>query len=65
MSNLMEGLLSEMNRCRELIKRYEEIPTGAFGATMIKQTISNAEKAIGGGDVSEMLKAFNDLQSCE
>jgi len=65
MPNLMEGLQKEMNRCRELVKLYEEIPTGGFGATMIKQDISNAEKAIAGGDIVEMLKIFKVLQECE
>ncbi len=64
--NLMEGLLREMNRCRELIMAYESIgPAGAFGRAMIKQDIANAEKAIGSGDVVAMVGAFKALQACE
>ena len=47
MANLIEGLLEEMNRCREVLKQYEQIPTGAFGAMMIKQDIANAKAAMG------------------
>ena len=62
MANLMEGLLSEMNRCRDLLKEYEKIPAGVFGAMMIKQDILRAEKAIGEGDIVEMVKAFKTLR---
>ncbi len=62
--NLIEGLQKEMNRCRELKKEYEKIPTGNFGATMIQVDINNGERAIASGDVVEMLKAYKDLQEC-
>jgi len=63
--NLIEGMQEEMNRCCELLKLYEQTPTGVFGATMIKQGISNAEKAIASGDVIEMLKSYEDLKGFE
>lgn len=63
--NLMEGLLREMNRCRALIKEYEKIgPAGTFGRIMIQQDIDRAEKAMGGGDIVEMVAAFKALQGC-
>jgi hypothetical protein len=63
--NLVEGLLDEMNRCRELVKQYGEIgPAGAFGRAAIEQDIKNAEKALAGGDVVEMIQAFKALQGC-
>jgi hypothetical protein len=66
MANIVEGIQDEMNRCRELIKRYEEIgPAGAFGKTMIEQTIKRAEKAIATGDVIEMLRVYDALQKHE
>ena len=33
--NLIEGLQEEMNRCRELIKIYDEIPAGGAGCVMV------------------------------
>lgn len=67
MANLVEGLLEQMNRCRELIKQYEGLPNGvgAFAAAMIRQDIVNAEKAIGCGDAVEMLRCFEALKGCE
>jgi len=63
--NLIEGLQSEMNRCRELIKIYESIPSGLFGLTMIKQEIEHAEKAIAESDTVEMVKCYENLRKCE
>ena len=57
--NLIEVLQEKMNRSRELLKCYEEIPTGAFGALMISQDISTAERAIANGDTIDM------VQMCE
>jgi len=42
--NLMEGLLKELNRNKEILVEYEKIPAGAFGALMIKQKITDAKK---------------------
>lgn len=65
MANLMEGLINEMNRCRELLKEYEKIPEGVFGAAMIKQDIKNAEEAITENDVVKMLTAYQALKECQ
>ena len=66
MANLIEGLLSEMNRVRELIKEYESLPdnAGFFGSTMMKDVIKRAEKNIASGDVIEELKSFEELKGC-
>ena len=64
--NLMDGLFREMNRCRELIKHYEEIgPVGLFGKTMIQRDIERAELAIRGGDITEMIAAYKALEGCQ
>jgi hypothetical protein len=64
--NLMEGLIRQMNRCRKLVKEYEAIgPVGIFGKTMIEQTIKNAEKAMGNGDITEMVAAYKALEGCQ
>jgi hypothetical protein len=62
MANLIDGLQEEMNRCRELLKQYEAIPEGVFGATMIKQTIKRSEQSISSGDVVEMLIMYEELK---
>ena len=61
----MEGLIEEVNRNKELLKEYEKIPTGVFGAAMIKKDIVDAEKAMGSGDVIEMLKCYETLKKNE
>lgn len=66
MANLMEGLIEETNRCRELVRVYEELPNGVgrIGATLIKQDIAAAEAAMGSGDVVGMVKAYQALKDC-
>ncbi len=61
----MEGLIEECNRNRELKKVYNEIPTGAMGAALIQADIDQAEKAMGTGDVVEMLEIYNTMKSNE
>lgn len=63
--NLMDGLLKEMNRAREIKKMYDEIPVGQFGAHFIQQSINRAERAISSGDVVEMLAAYSELKEIE
>jgi len=64
--NLMEGLLDEMNRVRELITEYKSLPNNAgfIGASFMQIDIQKAEKAISSGDVVEMLVAYKSLQEC-
>lgn len=63
--NLMDGLFYEMNRCRELLKAYEEIgPAGMFGKAMITRDIDFAEQAIKENDVIKMLQAYSTLKEC-
>ena len=65
--NLIEGLITQINRCREVVlPAYEEIgPAGIFGATMIRAANAKAEKAMGDGDTLEMLAIFKELQEIE
>jgi hypothetical protein len=67
MANLIEELFSQMNRVREIVKVYESLPDGAgmIGASMMKASIANAEKAISSGDVVAELQAFEDLKGFE
>ena len=62
--NLIEGLQKEMNRCRELLKEYDAIPQGKFGAIMIRAEIEKAEKAIATGDTVAMMQSLEELKGC-
>lgn len=61
--NLMDGLVKELTRNREILKLYEEIPTGVFGAAMIRESILAGEQAIADGDTVAMLRAYADLEA--
>lgn len=64
--NVIEGIQAQCNRCRELIKQYEEIgPAGAFGKLMIQQDITEGEAAIASGDVVRMIRAYEALEGCK
>lgn len=62
---LGESLLDEIQRCSELVTVYDSIPTGAFGAMMIRQELHAAKDAISAGDLVAMLKAHERLKGCE
>ena len=56
--NLMDGLFSEMNRVREIIKEYEAPylkGAGMFAAAFMKADISFAEESIKENDVIKMM----------
>ena len=63
--NLIEGLQSEMNRVREIIVEYEQIPAGQFAAGMMKFAIKNAEETIATGDTVGMMDAIRALKEFE
>ena len=61
--NLMDGLLSQMDRCRELLTEYEAIgSSGQFGAMFIRQSLDEAKKSISENDVIKMLQAYEKLK---
>jgi len=63
--NLLDGLREELNRCRELLRIYEGIPAGQFGAAMIRKDIEEGEAAISSGDVVRMISSYKSLKDCE
>ena len=65
--NIIEGLHQEMDRVREIIKIYDEVPNnaGAFASGIMKNSIKNAEMLIAIGDTIGMMKAYNDLKDYE
>jgi len=65
--NLMEGLLEEMNRAREMITEYRSLPknAGMFTSVMIQRDITRAEKAIASGDTIQMIASLKLLKEYE
>lgn len=64
--NLIEGLQSELKRCRELLKAYDSIgPAGKYGAAYLKRDIKTAEDAISNGDTVAMLRNYKTLKGCK
>ena len=64
--NLMDGLFSEMNRVREIIKEYESPylkGAGMFAAAFMKADISFAEQAVRDMDVIKMIQAYEKLKT--
>lgn len=64
--SLADALPRELERCRELVKAYEDLgDTGVFGAHMIRQDIAAGERALASGDVVAMLRAYEALRGCQ
>lgn len=65
--NIIEGIQQECNRCRDLIKVYDELPNGVgvFAKTFIALDIIEGEAAIASGDAVRMITAYNTLKGCE
>lgn len=65
--NLIEGIQEEIKRVNEIIKEYDELPSGAgsFASAMMKGSIKIAEKAIANMDTVAMLSAIKDLKEYE
>ena len=62
---LMDGLLSEIERCIKLKVAYDKIPSGAFGSLVIQQAVDNAKAAVASGDIEEMIRSLNQCQRCK
>lgn len=60
---LGDALPREINRCRELVKMYEEIGNpGIFAKTMIQADIDKAERAMAEGDLPAMIAVYQSLK---
>lgn len=61
--NLIEGLLSEIDRVTEIKNEYDAIPGGRFAASLMELDIKRAKEAIGGhADITEIIEILNDLK---
>lgn len=63
----MDGIFSEMNRVREIIKEYDALfgNAGAFASYIMKVDIAEAEKSIKENDVIKMLQCYTKLKEYE
>ncbi len=63
-NNLVSCLQDEMNRVREIIQVYEDLPNnaGCFSAVLMNHAIRVAERAIANGDVIKMLNCVLKLK---
>lgn len=65
MTSLAQDFPKEQRRVRELLEGYNTIPTGAFGAMILRQALTRAEQAAASGDVIAMLRSYEELKGCE
>ena len=65
MESLAQEFPKEQQRVRELLEVYNTIPTGAFGAMMLRQALTRAEQAAASGDVIAMLRSYEELKGCQ
>jgi hypothetical protein len=62
-SSVGDQLPIELERARGLFDIYKEIgAAGAFGAIIIGDAISRANRAVASGDAIEMIRAWNELR---
>lgn len=60
---LADALPKEQARVRALIPLYEEIgPPGAFAVACMRRALETAAIATAQGDVTRMIRAYNDLK---
>lgn len=64
--NIVSGIQQQCERLRTtVLPEYDAIPTGGFGAAMIRADIKHAERAIASGDVLDMLRVYKTLKDIE
>ncbi len=60
--NLMQGLLDEMDRVKEIKAEYDKLPTGKFASLMMEADLKVAKDAAGIGDVIKMMVSYEKLK---
>jgi hypothetical protein len=65
--NLMDGLLSEMNRVREIVKEYNAQPknAGRLATLFMQLAIEKADESIKVNNVVKMLQCYSKLKEYE
>ena len=62
-NSIGDALPAEIERCQEVLAVYATIgPAGAYTAIAIRKSLVKASKAVLGGDVVEMMRAYQDLK---
>lgn len=66
-ANVGDALVHEIQRNRELLELYNQLPGGAgqFGAMMINADINEAVEALASGDVVRILRAYTRIKDNE
>ncbi len=62
--NILEGLQNEIDRCIEVKKLYDEIPSGGYGAFFIQKSIEDGKAALVSGDILEQIRCYKELKEC-
>lgn len=62
---LTDALSEEMERVRGILSYYDEIPTGVFAATMMRESLHEAEHAMLEMDAAKMVRCLEDLRGYE
>lgn len=62
---MKKQIKKEIERCKELLKLYEEIPTGGFAAIMINRAIRKGKLALESGADVSMKAALKELKEIE
>lgn len=62
MAYVGEELPKEMARVRELLPLYDIIPTGVFAATMMRNDLDRAAKALAEGNIIEIIRVYESLK---
>lgn len=62
MDNLFDALNEEISRNEKLLKVYQSIPNGVFGAIMIKESLEKAKKARSEMDTIKMIESYKELK---
>ncbi|WDF53543.1 hypothetical protein [Mucilaginibacter sp. KACC 22063] len=65
--DLIQNLLYEIVRVKELIRYYEDIPNGAgqLGASILNELVSEAYQSLVNYDTGLMNKYYDLLQQCD
>jgi len=66
-TDLIQSLLYEIIRVKDLIKYYESIPNGAgqLGASILNELVSEAYQSLVNYDTELMRKYYDLLQNCD